>query len=252
MILLRWIRNLADLLEKRPFSVWTVLSFALFVGFGRAMLEHMTGADVLDTVLSRVFEYCAWYWQAFFAFALVLRLTLRGGNWRQQSNVILVGLFLGLFPPIIDVFIYGVGNFGYQYVFDFREGWRWYIYHPEQGFKLGETITLWLTLTFTTVYVAIRSRSVIRSLSAAALAYLVILYLAGGPAQMAAYLANSQGWANSHLSVLMLTMLAVGGVLAYSVCRPGLLLQLLPRLVHATPFVMVFLLGSQLGGGHWL
>lgn len=75
--------------------------------------------------------------------ALLARVTRQ--DWKVASGPVSMGLTLGTVPPLIDVAVYGVGRFGYEYSPALRD-FPWSLHLPPQVLPWGETTVLWLTI----------------------------------------------------------------------------------------------------------
>ena len=243
----RWFRNIIRIQEKRAFSIYAVLLFCTFVGIARVMGEWFLGAQDLGNVIAELIGYSVFYWYSFFTFGLILFL-LVPQPWRISINVILIGIFLGVLPPLFDLLIYDLGTIRYTYFWSFPTGWNFWIYNPDYHFHFGETIVLWMTIFLTPAYVAYKTRSIPRTVIAAVLAYGVVGFNGGVLPSTLRSLQNALGWDFGHLFYMMLTAQIGITVLLYILFQPGLRRGLLSRTHHSLPFVMMSLLGAALVG----
>jgi hypothetical protein len=247
--LLRFLSNLITLQEKRAFHGENVVFFAFFVGSMRLLLEvFLVGYDGTPTMRYELL-YVSWYFMCFFVFGLPVRV-LAPPPWERRINVMLVGLFLGFVPPIIDVSISGWGEavighrgFAYAYVQDFPEGWPLLMIDRERRMPPGEGIVLWLAVAFTGVYLGLRTKSMWRTLAGVAMAYAACVFVGAIMPTLAAALRKSRfpdegfGW------MLIYAQLAVASVFYLFFYRFSLALHVAARFVHALPLIGVSMVG---------
>lgn len=242
-----WFKNISALLEKREYHTYNILLFSLFVGAMRRFFEWSLGGDYPTLPPSNLLMLTGFYWFSFFLITLVLRV-LVPQPWRVSINVILVGIFLGIFPPLIDLAASG-RNFEYSYVWGVPSSFNWYLYNPALHIPLGEAVVLWAVILLTTLYVAHKTRSAARTAAAFALAYGAVLAMGGMLAGVAELAAGLFGWPRTHMvaALNMLQFVAAAGI--YLVLQPRLFQGLRKRLRHAYPFVMFVFVGSAFAGG---
>lgn len=242
-----WFKNISALLEKREYHTYNILLFSLFVGSMRRFFEWSLGGDFPTLPPSNLLMLTGFYWFAFFLITLVLRI-LVAQPWRVSINVILVGIFLGIFPPIIDLIATGRG-FEYSYVWGVPASFNWYLYNPALSIPLGEAVVLWAVILLTTLYVAHKTRSAVRAAAAFVLAYAAVLVMGGMLAGVAELAAGLFGWPRTHMvaALNMLQFVAAAGI--YLALQPDLFRGLRKRLRHAYPFVMFVFVGSAFAGG---
>jgi 4-hydroxybenzoate polyprenyltransferase len=239
----RWFKNIVSIQEKKAYSAYVVLLFCSFVAIARVMGEWFVGARDLWYIAGEVLGHVIFYWYSFFTFGFILFL-LVPQPWRKSINVILIGVFLGVLPPIIDLALSGLHAVRYSYFWAFPTGWNFWIHHPEQSFPLGETIVLWLTILLTTAYVAHKTHSLWRSMVAAVLAYGVVVFNAGVLPATVRNFQEAMGWPVSHLLYLLLTGQVFVTILLYFAYQRRLTLGLLKRTHHSLPFVVMVLIGA--------
>lgn len=242
-----WFRNIIRLQEKRAFGVFPILLFCAFVGIARLLGEWFIGSHPIHNALVEVFGFTVFYWHMFFAYGLILFL-LVPQPWRKSINVIYVGIFLGLFPPIVDFFVYDLAQARYAYFWAFPEGWRWWLFNPEHNFYFGEAFVLWLTIGLTAAYVGHKTRSWVRAGLAGGLGYgVVVLQSAVVPATLRR-LTESHGWQGGQLVYLLITAQILLPLVVYLICQPAVRTGLMRRAPHALPFVMMSLVGAAWAG----
>lgn len=244
MILLpyRWFANIITLLEKREYNTYRILLFSLFVGSVRLFAEWALGGAYPRVPLSSLVTVAGFYWLSFFVVTLVLRI-LVDQPWRVSINVILVGIFLGVFPPMIDTLVVGTG-FEYGYIWSLTEDWRWVIYNPEHKITVGEAAVLWAMILLTTAYVAHKTRSGLRAAAAFVLAYLAVVFIASVLADAAERTRAFFDWPGDHRVVLINLYQVVAAMGIYLLLQPRLFNGLARRVPHAAPFMLFVFLGS--------
>ncbi len=241
-----WIANISRLLEKRAYSIFSILAFSLFVGSFRLFAEWALGGFYASRLLTSWLILCGFYWLSFFVFATVLRL-LVDQPWRTSINVILVGIFLGVFPPIIDALVGGTG-FHYSYIWNFPATWKWGIYNPAHLIPIGEAAVLWAVVVLTVVYVRLKTRSLTRTVGAGVLAYGAVIVLAAGPATIAEHVRASYGWPYDLRTILHSLLQFVTVFLLYLVLQPNLLRVIGRCFTRALLLLAVFVAGTVLVG----
>lgn len=249
----RWLRNLIVLQEKRQFHGETAVLFAVFVGAMRFMAEFLlVGLDAPSYPVALI-VYITWYWMVFFGFGLAVRLFVPP-PWESRINVMLVGLFLGFIPPVIDTLVFGWGGatlgqagFGYAYVTNFPEGWPWLMVDMNRRMPPGEGLILWAAIGFSIAYVKIRTGQWGRALAAGAVAYGVALSFGSlMPTALRWFttITLGAGWgAVPFYDWIVYAQLLIGSLLYTVVYRPTLLRRLAYRFVHVAPLIGVALVG---------
>jgi hypothetical protein len=168
--------------------------------------------------------------------------------WRRSINVILVGVFLGIVPPLIDVFAHGLGKFYYFYNWRFPDGWNPLYYDPPAGFPAGEAVVLWATILFTSLYVYVRTHAVWRGVAAGLMAYGVLLFNGAILPTLVRRLVTEMGWQGGHHAYLFATSQAFIALAIYFFFQPALFRGLVARVAHAVPFVLICLIGAAQAG----
>lgn len=241
--MLRWLKNLVYLQEKRSFHGETLVYFALFVGGMRLLMEHFLVGFSGYPLFQNFLLYVSWYWLCIFAFGLPVRL-LSPPPWTERINVMLVGLFLGFLPPIIDVLagtwgetLVGKDGFAYKYVTNFPEGWPLLLIDDERQMPVGEGAILWAAIGFTAAYLWVRTRSWWRALLGGFLAYGVCVLMGAllPTYTRRFYDAYIQTSGFQHALVYAQTTLALA--LYLGIYRPRLLLHIAKRFAHALPLL---------------
>lgn len=241
-----WFKNISALLEKRTYSTYNILLFSIFVGSSRRFLEWVLGGVPEPFPFSFIVTLVGFYWFSFFIFTLVLR-TLVDQPWRVSINVILVGIFLGIFPPILDTLLTGTG-FKYAYVWGVPEAFNWHLYNPELHIPIGEAIVLWAVIFFTTLYVGYKTRSAWKSVSAFVMAYAAVIVIGGVVAGGAAMIGSGMGWQPTHVVFMVNALQVLAALLIYLILQPRLRRGLRRRVVDAAPLVALCMAGSAYAG----
>ncbi len=237
-----WIRRVIFYQEKKEYNFYTILIFSLFVGCMRSLEEimlahkHYSQDDVLNT--------CIFYFLMIWSYTLAVSI-LSKENWQKVINAVLIGVFLGVFPPVIDVFVYGIGKFDYRYIIDVPTFSQLIMFDRDHGFPVGEGIILWSTTIFAGYYVYIKSSSFTRA-------------VIGG---MAAYLINMNSgmiipaisdriypfFSVSQMTCVSIIQLAIS-IVFYLILNRQVAARLATRSLHCMPFVILTLIGAQLTG----
>ena len=164
-----WLRRIVTIQEKKQFHPHVLLLFSGFVGLVRLFGEWFLGGVDVELPLVHGLGFAAFYWSCFFVYGTVMS-TLLGEDWRRCVNVVLVGIFLGVLPPLVDTIWYGLGKFSYSYVFNFPKGWPWLLFSPATGMPLGECVVLWTTVVVCVAYAWVKRPTVGRVALVAVLA----------------------------------------------------------------------------------
>lgn len=178
--------------------------------------------------------------------ALLARVTKQ--DWKVASGPVSMGLTLGTVPPLIDVAVYGVGRFSYEYSPAVRE-FPWTLHLPPNVLPAGETTVLWLTIALMTL-AGLRGDGVslgVRGMRAGVLAVstwaMVVLFLVALPA--------ASQWLSLHYGVAPSewrnTLFAVT-LFAFAVWGTGTGTRLLKRTLHVLLAPLIVLLGAAVRG----
>ncbi|HEY3500905.1 MAG TPA: hypothetical protein VGK73_39705 [Polyangiaceae bacterium] len=242
---LLWFRRLVQFRERRPMAFAPVFCVLCFVGFARAGLEALTtrvGAGTTPAFVNNT----TFYLQAAYLYA-ALTAKLSGRSLPTALSVVMVGMFLGICPPLVDVVL---GNFGhgyYRYVEGGFSAWSFSLFNPAH-YSTGEALVLWMSVLLPAAYVAETTRSLSRTLLALAGSYAVTTFIAVGPSSLVEWaLRGASPLTPARFGFAALTFVQlVVAQLAYLAFRPLLARRLLRRLVHALPFVALTFLGNAL------
>ncbi|MBL8912877.1 MAG: UbiA family prenyltransferase [Archangium sp.] len=177
--------------------------------------------------------------------ALLARVTKQ--DWKVASGPVSMGLTLGTVPPLIDVAVYGMGRFSYEYSPAVRE-FPWSLHLPPNVLPAGETTVLWLTIALMTL-AGLRSEGsmAVRVVRGAVLAIstwaLVVVFLVALPAA-SQWLSLNFGvapseWRNTLFAVVLF---------AFAVWGTGTGTRLLERTLHVLLAPLIVLLGAAVRG----
>lgn len=222
-------------------SAW--FQVAVIVGIGRFVEEalgvYLRRGDPLS--LDAALNFVAFYALIVWAYTATTAVFTRQ-RWERTLGPAMLGALLGVVPPLMDIVIYGPGNFHYYYQFDYPHA----VFGPipvdlRRGIPLGEAVTAYASVGLLAGYVAWRSRSVGRTLLAALVGYeLVHLWGSGVPTVAARLMPLIQTSLQTTISLVqILAMIAI-----YYGLNLALLRQALRRLPHALPASLLVLLGG--------
>ena len=279
----KWVERIIVLREKQEYSFHTVLAFAAFVGIMRLILEFMVCSQGLFASVAGYLSYITFYLMNAFLYVAAIR-GLIDVDWRKSMNVVLIGVFVGIFPPLIDTLVLGAHNFRYAYNFSWLEGWAWLIYNPDAHISPGEAATLWFTILLLPLYVWVKTRSAGRAAAALVAGYVVVFFYVTVVASAAASFLRAgfvpmlratevpmidsleRAWRATsdpseiheisqrlvklrfrydELAIALTTGAQVAvAVLCYYLLNPRLARHLLMRAGHSLPFALLTLLGA--------
>jgi uncharacterized membrane protein len=243
----RWFRAIARTRESQPHDPRTVLLFASFVGIMRLMTEVFFLGFNTSRVAEQLVLYVSWYWMCFYVFAAVLKLCIPA-DWRYTINVVLVGLFLGFFPPVIDTLasgwngeVMGRDGFSYQYIREFPQEWPLLLIKPDGGIPFGEAAVLWAIIIFMGGYILVRTASWWRALAGAFGAYMGCVLIAGVVPTVVNRYFTDVGY--PPLLVLTVLQALVATIIYFAIFRSAILSRLAARSVHLLPLLGVCSIG---------
>lgn len=255
----RWILNLISIQEKKEYNFYVVLIFAGFVGILRYTLEFMLAHKNFLSLNAALIQHLVFYLHCIFIYTLILRMFINTTSWKPFVPLVLMGVFLGIFPPLIDVLLYGVGEFKYGYVVKFEEDWSWLIYNQEAKVPLGEASVLFTTIFFVGVVVYVKTSSILKMLLSLLLSYAAVFFYGGVLPLLAEHtFTYMQAGFIPSVDLTEVASPELGGfslpvqvsffqlllcVIIYFILNPKLFLGLLLRLNHAIPVVLTCLLG---------
>jgi hypothetical protein len=247
--LFRFLSNLITLQEKRAFHGENVIFFAIFVGSMRLLMEVFLVGFHGTPVTKQVLLYVSWYFMCFFAFGLPVRL-LAPPPWERRINVMLVGLFLGFMPPILDVLISGWGEavvghegFAYVYVRDVSKGLPLLLIDRDKQMPPGEGLVLWLAVFFTGVYLWLRTKRAWRAIAGAGMAY-ATCFVVGAFIPSFVWQIKTRFFPDETFGWLLVYAQVAFAAAYYLVFfRTEFALRLAKRFVHAIPLIGVCMVG---------
>ncbi|MRR14595.1 hypothetical protein EG833_04040, partial [archaeon] len=235
-----WIRRIIFFQEKKEYNLLTILIFSLFVGCMRSLEEIMLAHKIYNQ--DSVVNSCIFYFLMIWSYTLAVSLIAKE-RWQKVINAVLIGVFLGIFPPIIDAFVYGIGMFDYRYVFDTPSFRQLLMFDRDHGFPFGEGIVLWSTTIFTGYYVHIKTASFPKSIIGGVLAYLINLN--SGMIIPAVSDRIYPLFSMNQLTIVSLIQLAFS-VAFYLFLNPHVAARLGKRSLHCMPFVILTLIGAKI------
>ncbi|MCS6972777.1 MAG: hypothetical protein NZL89_07105, partial [Leptospiraceae bacterium] len=242
--------------ETKTYSFYTVLAFVFFTGAARGLEEILIFGIPLKN--SEVLLFLHFYLSL--AIVLTAGISAIGGlPWPKVFNTVLIGIFLGIFPPLFDVLL-GSQNvfYGFYFIHDFRE-LPWLGYKPEFNYPLGECLTIWLSIVFSGYYVWYKTHSWLRAVFACSFAWTGFVLFGSLLPMLVAYLAHghlpdvaSARRLDENLLRAIACYIAfaqsLAAALAWLLLRRSLLWHLLRRSLHALPFVLLVFLGAAANG----
>jgi hypothetical protein len=246
-------------IEARPHSFYFLMALALFVGIMRAVFEGLFFRAQIDTAAA--IGMAGFYFGIGISLTFVLVLLIPEA-WERLENSVHLGLFLGIFPPFIDLALNGLQpltRYTYFLLSDltlFPPLW----YSPSLNIPLGEAVTVWLAIAFCSLYTAIKTHSLLRSLLAFIAAYAVMFFhMAVIPSllvkfSVGEFLSYSAADASKLRMVNAVTALLpvlhiLTGIVFYLIYRRNLWPQFIRRGIHILPFALLTFLGAAVRGG---
>lgn len=188
---------------------------------------------------------------ALFYLALIVSIAalLRWTTGRSSTKVlpaVAAGLILGVLPPLIDVVVYGPGNFNYHYRLDFFATFPPLLYDPPDATPLGEAVTVWLSVGFMGVYAwVVRSSWWRIALTLIGHYALIVLFLVIVPSSgFALHALVREVSANEAVGTLLTALTFV----AFFAMRPELGARALVRSPHALLAPSMVALGAAIAG----
>ncbi|MBL8034755.1 MAG: UbiA family prenyltransferase [Leptospiraceae bacterium] len=171
---MKFLRYLVYAQEKRRYHPLSLILFCAFTGLMRGLLEFILHDIPLKN--TDIVNFVPFY----LSLGLMLRemlAFLTGATRTTVEKSVIIGIFLGLFPPIIDALLpvkFPV-FYGYYFLWDFTNI-PWLGYNPAFNFPLGESITIWLSIVFCALYVHLKSGSFFRTGVASIAAYGIFIF----------------------------------------------------------------------------
>lgn len=241
--------------EKRRYHFFTIFIFVVFVSFIRGLEEYLFFGIGLRN--SEFINFIPFYFSLAWLLTLVLSQTAKQPYYKT-AMVVTIGIFLGIFPPLIDLIISGraMTFYGYYFIYDFNNI-PWSAYAPQFNYPAGEAITVYASIAFAAYYSWFKSRSVMRTLIALGLVYLVFMLMGSFLPMLVTrvYFSEITSIKQAHdMGALLLKPLAyyiafwqsILAIVAYLIIRPQVAKHLLKRILHTVPFVITVLIGSAM------
>jgi hypothetical protein len=246
----RWIDTIIRLQEKKPHDARAFLSIVGFVASFRFLLEMTICRSIIPRSISQLPNQLTFYLCTALLFTLGVRV-LANVPWQKGLNVVMIGVFLGCFPPLIDALVLGPYECFYAYNTGWFAGWSWLFYSPEQYVDVGEAASLWSAVFLLGLYVYKKKKSIVRAATAVAWGYGTIFFCG-------TVIASSLYWIEAryrlgaagahHLAALSATLVATGEavvvLICYLVLNPALASRVVHRSIHGAPFWGLTFLGA--------
>lgn len=231
--------------ERRPWTLGLALATPAWISVVRMLLERELSVGPVPLVRPPFpwFAHIAVFYLALAVTLTALLARFTKTPWRTAAGPVSMGLTLGTLPPLIDVAVYGVGRFSYEYqptLLDFP----WALHLPPHVLPWGETVVLWATVALMLLAGLRSGAGVLRALLLAAATWgLIIVFLVGIPwasqrLSAASGLAPSE-WRNA----LFGTVTFAGAVFG-----TGTAGRLVKRTLHVLLAPLIALLGAALRG----
>jgi len=160
--------------ESRPFSPYQIFFTAAWVAGFRFLEEKAFIYDATTKTPHGSLGIIVAWWVFYAALgvciaAIITRLARV--EWRRALQITSLGLTLAVLPPLIDIWIYGRGNFVYRYQKDFFADTTFLLFNPSAGLPIGEALTVWLSILLAGAYVFHKTQTWWRAILAGALQY---------------------------------------------------------------------------------
>jgi hypothetical protein len=225
-----------------PYSPLLLILVPIIIGTVRIAEEMVFQGLMMDATDETIFNVILGYIMLVFLMTSVLCIST-GKAWREMAGAASLGLVFGLLPPLLDYFGFSLKP-GQRYMYFAEFSWNFVAsYQPT-----GETVTIWLVIASTTIFVSWLTRSVWRSLTAFVFSYLSLqFYFWGLNAFCAAFLQNI-GFHFFEVSNLLFLVIALA---LYIVFNLKTMLPSLLRFNHSLPFGLITAIGSRMAGEPW-
>jgi 4-hydroxybenzoate polyprenyltransferase len=231
--------------ERRRYTLGLALATPGWITVVRVLLERelSLGPVALGRPPFPFFAHVYVFYLALLVCLTALLARVAKTPWTQAVGLVSMGLTLGTVPPLIDVAIYGIGQFAYEYQPALAE-FPWTLHQPPRVLPWGETIVLWSTIALMTL-AALRARvGAVRVIGMAVGTWaLVVLFLVLMPA--GSVLASRQlslapsEWRNALFAV---------ATFAGAVAATGTGVRLVKRTLHVALAPLICLLGASFKG----
>jgi hypothetical protein len=241
--------------ERRRFHIYVVLLFCIFVGLARALLEQVLFRTEIRN--SEALTFIPFYISIGTFLTLGLSRLSRC-RWQDTYKAMLVGIFLGLFPPLVDLLLGTEAPFYGYYILWNAQHIPWTAWAPEYNYPPGEGIVVWSSILFCGIYVWVKTSSPLRSLAGILWAYFIFLLqgiflpmlivrLTSGTLEQLDQMSGRFLTLQQSLYYLSIAQLFLGSI-AWLLMQPALLTHLRKRILHPLPFLSVCYLGVVLSG----
>ena len=251
---MKFLENMVDRIERIPFSPWTILFVAVFIGSLRPLFEaalqvHSNGALGVQSVLHNIIFYFSVPW----IFLLWLpRVT--GKEWRKVASIAVIGLLTGLVPPLLDLPVYGLHGTQYTYMPRFKPLFIGSITPvfgtAADGFRIsfGEAASIWFVIVCTAGYVFISSSSLKRALLSLPLSYITWQFIGTGLFRITRPLTYQVLSARHASPSLMSIYFLIIVFLVYRFLRRGDFPSIIKRGLHPLPFAIAVVVVGRAAG----
>lgn len=167
------LRRLLNAAELRPFHPFLLFFSAAWVTGVRYLEEKAFIYDTQSMPFNQLGALISWY--AFYlalGFGIAAILThLAKLPWQKGLQLSSYGLTVAILPPLIDIFIYGRGNFSYRYQRSFFSDTTFLLFNFKTGLPVGEGLIVWGGVLLVTLTTWIKTQNKIRTFFAALLMY---------------------------------------------------------------------------------
>jgi hypothetical protein len=170
---MNFLRRIILAQERRNYHPYSFLLFCIFTGLMRGILElFLHNIQIRNTEIVGFIPF-------YVSLGLLLREMLARLTTVSRESIeksLVMGIFLGLFPPLFDLFLPASAPifYGYYFLWDFANI-PWLGYNPHFNFPAGECLTIWLSILFSVAYVYVKTQNILRTLLAFIFAYAIFL-----------------------------------------------------------------------------
>ena len=243
--------SLLLLSSGKKIQISTLVLFCIFTGIIRGILEGLFfDASALKPAL--ILSYVPFYTIMFLTILMILKYA--GGL--SEANIYrvpLAALFLGIFPPLIDLIHRGGMDqnirYGYYLELFFPQkipNGLFFYYMPEYRVPLGETIIIWATILLTAFYARMRRSTWFRTGFVLVSVYLLFfIHSCLIPSVLRLWISsNSQNLYGYDLNLVIPLMQMFLSLISYLILRKISLIYILKRLLHIGPFLLIYGVGA--------
>jgi 4-hydroxybenzoate polyprenyltransferase len=231
--------------ERRQWTLGLALATPTWIAVVRMLLERelSVGPVPLGRPPFPWFAHIVVFYLALSVCLTALLARMGRVPWRAAAGQVSLGLTLGTVPPLIDVGVYGIGRFSYEYQ-PAVGALPWTLHQPPAVLPWGETIVLWLTIALMTL-AGVRARAGWARVVGLALGTwaLILLFLVLLPAGCV-FLSQAQGLAPSEWRNALFGVVTFAG----AVVATGTERRLARRTLHVLLAPVLLLLGAALRG----